>query len=255
MKLHRAILLLVLMVCFFSVSGQDYLITTRGDSIVGDMKLYTQGPEKKVLINQNKKKTYYPLTQTKRFRYKDEIYVPAKGPTGYTFMKLIKEGYVSMLAYQLENQVLYEGLYLMKKDGTGTEVPNLGFKKAMKKFLTECPSVNQKLENDEFGRRDLDAMLAEYNACITGNSVNHTRVIAQKQEQTKKISPWDALKDKVTSTADFNGKADALEMIDEIRAKISRSEKVPNFMIEGLKNSLRDVQVQEELDAALKEIQ
>jgi hypothetical protein len=170
-------------------------------------------------------------------------------------MKVLREGYVSLLGYQLENQIAYDGLYLLKRDGSGIEVPNLSFEKAMKKFLAECNAVVTKLENDVYGRKDLNTILDEYNNCIAGKSAEHGREIVQKQEQVKKISPWDELKDKVTATADFEGKADALEMIQEIRNKISRSEKVPNFMIEGLKSSLSPTGLQSELEVALKEIQ
>lgn len=247
--------LFLISACSFPLSAQDYLITSKGDSVAGDLKIYTMGPDKKVMVNQNKKKTYYPLLQIKTFRYKNDYYIPAKGPNGYTFMKVLREGYVSLLGFQLENQVTYDGLYLLKKDGTGTEVPNLSFEKAMKKFFAECNAVVSKLENDTYGRKDLNVIIDEYNNCISGKSAAQGREITKKQEQVKKISPWDDLKEKVTSAADFAGKTDALDMIEEIRNKISRSEKVPNFMIEGLKSSLAPAGLQSELEAALKEIQ
>ena len=244
---------LILLFACSTAFAQDYVITSKGDSLAGDLKIFTMGADKKVMVNENKKKTYVALFQVKEFRYKDEMYKPVKGPAGYTFMKLVKPGYLSLFAFQLENQVTYDGLYLQKKDGSGIEVPNLGFKKAMKKFLTECPAVSLKLDTDVYGRKDLTIIIDEYNACIAGNTAAQNRALAQIQEQTKKSSPWESLREKVEA-ADFSGKADALEMIDEIRKKISRSEKVPNFMIEGLKSSLSGTTLQTELDAALNEI-
>jgi hypothetical protein len=247
---------LFLILCVFGkAQAQDYLITSKGDSVSGDLRIFTIGPEKKVMVAQNKKKTYYTLFQIKSFRYKNENFIPVKGPNGYTFMKVLREGYVSLLGFQPENQVTYDGQFLLKRDGTGIEVPNLGFEKAMKKFLSECNAVVSKLENDVYGRKELSIIIDDYNKCIEGKSAERGREIVQQKEQVKKISPWDELSNKVKNAADFSGKADALEMIEEIKNKISRSEKVPNFMIEGLKSSLSGTTLQPELETALKEIQ
>jgi hypothetical protein len=250
------VLSMFLILCVSTVSrAQDYLITSKGDSVAGDLKIFSMGPEKKVMVNQNKKKTYYTLFQIKNFRFRNENYIPVKGPGGYTFMKVLREGYVSLLAFQLENQVTYDGLYLQKRDGSGMEVPNLSFEKAMKKFLAECNAVVSKLESDVYGRKDLNAIIDDYNNCISGKSAERGREIVQKQEQVRKTSPWDELNNKVKAAPDFAGKADAIEMIQEIKNKISRAEKVPNFMVEGLKSSLLDTGLQADLETALKEIQ
>src|SRR5690606_11768179 len=122
------------------------------------------------------------------------------------------------------------------------------------RFLTECPSVAYKLENDEFSRKDLHVLVDEFNICIDTKSTAQEKVISIKQAQTKKINHWDNLYDKVNALADFNGKGDALEMINEIKSKISRAEKIPNFMVEGLKESLKTTAPQEDLNNALNEL-
>ena len=82
----------------------------------------------------------------------------------------------------------------------------------------------------------------------------HIETAVEEKEQTKKASPWAALEQKVQESPEFKGKADAIEMIQEIRNKISKGEKVPNFMIEGLKSSLADTAMTEELNLALAEL-
>ena len=59
----------------------------------------------------------------------------------------------------------------------------------------------------------------------------------------------------VKAAADFDGKPNALEMIQEIKGKIERSEKIPNFLVDGLKSVLKDDSFQPALANALKEIQ
>ena len=43
-------------------------------------------------------------------------------------------------------------------------------------------------------------------------------------------------------------------MISEIKGKVSTSQKVPNFLIEGLKNTLNQDVFKTDLDNALKEL-
>jgi hypothetical protein len=127
----------------------------------------------------------------------------------------------------------------------------------MRKFLDDCPTVAIKIENDILNKRDLHQIVDEYNACMQGRPAAppQTAATAAKPTQPEKsTSAWDVLETKVKSEPDFAGKADALEMIGEIKNKISTSQKVPNFLIEGVKNSLNQDVFKTELENALKEI-
>lgn len=248
-------LILVFMLVYTCSHAQDYLVTTKGDTLRGEIKPLTYGADKKVQITgEDKKKNVFPLFQVKAYSLKNETFQPVKGPNGYTFMKLIKPGYLSLYTFQLENQVTYDGQFLLKKDGSGTEVPNLAFKKILKNFLSECPVVADNIDKGSYSKKDLNQIIDDYNACISSRTADHDKVVAQRIEQTKKMSSWDVLETKVKEKADFEGKSDALEMISEIKNKIARSEKVPNFVVEGLKSSLAKADLQTELDNALKEL-
>lgn len=248
----------LLVTLFFTPTGghaQDYVITSLGDTITGHIKPLFHGVDKKVqLTGEDKKKTVYAMFQVRAFRYKDEIYQPLKGPEGYTFMKLIKSGYLSLYSFQLPNQVAFDGLFLFRRDGEGTEVPNLNFKRYMRRFLEDCPEVSARIEKGDLGKKELNQIIDEYNLCIEKNTVDHSKVIADKEAQTKIISSWDILEQKVKNEPDFEGKSNALEMIQEIKSKVSASEKIPNFLLEGLKSTLNQDIFKVELDNALKEI-
>lgn len=250
------ILLFLLMMLIYQCAGaQDYIITTKGDSISGEVKPLSFGVEKKVQVTTPEgKKSVFSILQTKTFRYKDEIYQPVKGEKNYVFMKLLKPGYLSLYAFQQENQVTYDGRYMVKKDGSRLEVPNLSFKKLMSKFLSECPDVVAKIDAGELGKRSVDAIIDEFNACIQNRTLDHGKIIAKLEDQSKKMSAWDILEDKVKSKENFEGKTDALEMITDIRNKIQRDEKVPNFLLDGLKNSLSKADLTTEYENAVKEL-
>jgi len=236
--------------------GQDYIVTIQGDTIKGNVKPLTYGPDKKVQVTEpGKKKVVYPFFKVKSFFFDGDTYQPVKGPDGYTFMKVIKSGYLSLFSFQQKDQTTFDGVFLTKRDGTGMEVPNLTFKKGMKNFLEDCPSVAGKIENDKLNKRDLHQIVDEYNACIDKeNTAVEPTVVAKPPQSEINTSAWDALESKVKSQPDFAGKDDALEMISEIKNKIATSQKVPNFLVEGLKSSLNQDVFKVELENALKEI-
>ncbi|HEY0772285.1 MAG TPA: hypothetical protein VGD31_18315, partial [Sphingobacteriaceae bacterium] len=134
------------------------------------------------------------------------------------------------------------------RDGSGIEVPNLTFKKSITKFLSDCPTVADKVEKGDLGRREIETIVTEYNNCINKNT-NEVAV------ETKKLDPLDVLEQKVKAKPTFEGQNDALDMIAEMKKKVQRKEKVPNFMVEGLKNALSSqTDLTTDLDAALKEL-
>jgi hypothetical protein len=234
-------------------SAQDFIVTIQGDTITGEVKPLTFGPDKKVQITEpGKKKVIYPFFKIKSFTLDNEVYQPVKGPQGYTFMRLIKGGYLSLYAFQSNpSQNLYDGQYLLKMGGEGIEVPNITFKKGMKRFLDDCPDVADKIDSDVLNKKDMLQIIDQYNACIAENVADSRKVAASKPSPTA-VQAWDALETKVKSESDFPEKENALEMIGEIKNKIATSQKIPNFLVEGLKTALTQDQFKAELDSALK---
>src|SRR5687767_4710050 len=112
------VLIALLLMLAYQCSAQDYVVTTKNDTIRGDVKPLLYGADKKVQVTAaDKKKTVLPITQTLGFSLRGEIFHPVRTDAGYTFMKLLKPGYLSLYAFQLENQMTYDGRYLLKKDG------------------------------------------------------------------------------------------------------------------------------------------
>lgn len=249
------ILLFVLLMLVYQCAGaQDYVLTAKGDSLTGEVKPLLYGPEKRVQIHsEDNQKTSLSLFQVRAFSSNGEIYHPVKGDNGYVFMKLIQTGYLSLYAYQLENQTRFDGLFLRKNDGESMSVPNLGFKKYLGQFLDDCPDVAAKIKDGELGKRDLDKIVTAYNSCVNSRTVDHDKIMAEHDERTTKINAWEALEEKI-GEREFGEKTNALEMITEIRKKIERRESIPNFLVEGLKNSLKNTGLDADLEQALSQI-
>jgi hypothetical protein len=249
------LIFLILMLAYQCSSAQDYVVTSRNDTIRGDVKPLLYGPEKKVQVTTaDRKKTVYAITQTKSFVYKNDVYHPVRNERGYVYMKALQVGYLTLYAFQLDNQATYDGRYLVKRDGGRLEVPNLGFKKAMSKFLDDCETVAARISEGELNKTAMTQIVDEYNRCIEGRTSESIKVITANRAQEKNAGPWQALEEKVKAEPEFEGKKDALDMIAEAKKKVASSEKIPNFLLEGLKSALAGRNVQPELENALKQV-
>lgn len=253
----HVLLLVLLMLVYQCARAQDVLITQKGDTVRGNIKLLSFSAEKKVQVTTtDKKKQVYSIFQVHNFILKSEKYVPVKGPNGYAFMKVIKEGYLSLYAFQLKDQLTYDGTFLKKKDSEGIEVPNLTFRKQMTKYLSDCPEVSAQVDDGKLGKSDLEKIIDAYNNCISqkSNAVAEKPVIVDTRAQSVASSPWDALEEKIKSKPDFEGKTDALDMVGEIKSKLNQNQKIPNFLLDGLKRSLANTDLTGDFEKAVQSL-
>jgi hypothetical protein len=245
------LLFFILLMAYQCASAQDYVITVRGDSLSGDVRPLFFGAEKKVQLTTADDKTLYSITEVRAFAKDGEVFHPIRGERGYEFMKLLQPGYLSLYAYQMENQMRFDGLWLQKRDGAHLIVPNLGFRKYISQFLEDCPNVADKVKEGQFTRRDLTEIIDAYNSCIGQRTAQHVGAIAQLETQNEKVAPWQNLEDSIQKK-EFADKGTALEMVAEIRKKIRDNERIPNFLIEGLKGTLNGHGLDDELKTALQ---
>lgn len=246
--------------CFFPLlllfvirpaTAQDYIVTNLGDSLTGEVKPLLYGSEKRVqFTDADGEKSTFTIFEVREFSYEGDVFHPVKGDNGYVFMKLLQPGYLSLYAYQPENQTRFDGRFLRKLDGESMVVPNLGFKKYLSRFMEDCPEVAARIEAGEFSKRNLDELIDSYNTCVIERTASQQQAMAGKEAQYNKISPWIALEDDVRER-NFSEKATALEMIAEVKKKILRQEHIPNFLLEGLRNSLKGTGLSQALEEAV----
>lgn len=236
----------------------DYLVLTAGDTLYGKVVHLSYGSEHKVQLTEpGKKKVVYSTMQVRSFRMKDDTYHLLKLYNRYMFMRLITPGYLSLYSFQPDNQANWDGRYLHKLDGQGIEVPNIGFKKRMTDYLSDCPEVAEQISEGNLSRNDLDDIINQYNLCIDQHTSSRQQEIPEKAKDevpVEKLNPWSELESAIKATESLTDKESILEMITEAKLKVGRGEKLPNFLIEGLKKSLaQKSDLSELLEKALKE--
>lgn len=253
MKARIASTLFVTILFYSSQSAlcQDFIVTTKGDSLKGKVKLLMNSYEKMAqVVSDTKKKSTVSIMKIRTVTINNERFDPIRYGDSYTFMKLIKGGYLSLYGYQLERQTTYDGQYLLKMDGKGTEVPNLGFKRIMSAFLNDCEDVSASITKGTLNRGDLMQIIDDFNACILKRSTMPAASV-QVIAANSTLTAWTELENSV-QVSSLQTKADALEMIGDIKSKLSRGEKLPKFLVEGLKESLGgDAELTEALNKAL----
>ena len=246
------LLFLICMLIYKCTSAQDYVVTTSGDTIRGEVKLLSFGTDQKVQVKKDDGKEVYSIIKTQTVWMDNELYHPIKGPSGhYEYMKPIRLGYLSLYAFQ--NGSRFDGMFLVKADGNSLELPNLAFKKFMTNFLQECESVTTRIDQGELQKKDIEQITDEFNACIQKN----TRSDLVRKDTPVPIAPdaWNTLEGKVNQSPDFEGKSTALEMIADIKKRTAKKEKVPNFVVDGLKSILSgQPNLIEPLEKALAEL-
>jgi len=236
------ICLLLVLSSSFSFAQNDFAITTKGDTLRGELRiLLYENITDKLQVKTANKKTIFVASQILSFKRNGEIYRTVKRDNSYHFMKVIKDGFLSLLAFNSTIQMAWDGQYLAKRDGSGMDVPNLSFKKLVGKFLSECEDIVNQLETDKLHKRDLEKIIDTYNNClqtqpqaIVNAPTPQPTPIPVENEKTL------ALKNLATKieNENFSSKADALDLLKDIQTKVSKNENVPNYLIEGLKSYL-----------------
>jgi len=260
MRNIKMLKLLVIILCltgYLTTSAQsDYIVLTLGDSLKGKVAFLNYGIDQKVqFTDENKKRTVYTMKQVKAFQYNDEIYHLVKLNDRYSYLKLITSGYLSLYAFQLDNQQNWDGRYLFKRDGKGMEVPNIGFKKKMGEFVADCDELSMEISGGELGRNDLLDILKKYNSCIDQRTALIGMTQQQKIVSAEKANTWNELETKTKASDSLNDKEAVLEMIGEARSKTEKGEKIPKFLIDGLKRAFEgNLELENLLTEILKEI-
>src|SRR5690349_18328851 len=96
----KSVIIIALMLCVSSIAvGQkEYAVLFKGDTIKGELKIFSNDNLDRVQITGQKRLTYSAL-QVKSL-YKDKVtYQPVKFENTVRFMQLLKSGYLSIYAF------------------------------------------------------------------------------------------------------------------------------------------------------------
>lgn len=223
-------LLAFVLISKISIS-QNFIIDLKGDTLRGEIIIELPNnnyDEVQLKTDDNKirMKAYQFLSLVK-----DSVtYKPVKYAEKYHLMKLISEGYLSH--YQFRNETYDFGSnFLVKIDGDGIEVPNIGFKKGMRDYVSECPELSERINNKELTRKDLEEIITEYNNCVDRNTIKTQLDVSKVVDANNPtIKLLNDLQSKISSDNE-----ELLTLIRDIKGKIAEGKSVPAYLISALK--------------------
>lgn len=252
-NLHIIATTIIFFIVFQSsiVAQSDYAVNVKGDTLRGDLKIITSDPVDHLQVMIGNKKSNYTALQIKNIFHSGVNYRTVKYENSYQFMKLKKNGYLSLLEFREPGQQVMHSQYLSKSDGSGIEVPNLSFKKTLAKYLSDCKDVSARIEKGDFGKRDLENIIDLYNVCIQTKTESMAIKTQPVVVDSEKVLAVKNLAAKVESESLLT-KKDALDVLKDIQSKVSKNEAIPNYLIEGLKSYLIDTpSLNKDLDALI----
>ncbi|MBS1507835.1 MAG: hypothetical protein JSS79_14430 [Bacteroidetes bacterium] len=218
----------------------DFAVMHKGDTLRGEIKILSYEMMDKIQVATKEKKTIYTALQIKTLQKGEVSYEPIRYDNTIRFMKVLKSGYLSFYAFNPSNQLTWDGRYLYKKDGNGVELPNLTFKKTLSNFLSDCPNIRDRINAGEFSKREIEKIIDLYNECLQSKTeALNILPVRTDSQNTSIVKAIDNLTAKIEGE-NFLTKKDALDMLKDIRTKVSKNEAVPHYLVEGLKSYLLD---------------
>lgn len=230
--------ILLFLVAYSVLAQSDYLVTTKSDTLMGDIRILSYDQLDRVQVNRNGKKEIYSAIDVLILKKGEDFYKSVQMDKSIRVMKIIKSGYLSLYGFKLPNQSTFDGLYLLKLDGSSMEVPNLGFKKIMASYLEDCEEVSTKLKNGDLGKGNIKEIVDAYNVCVS----KEKPVVPASPESLNKINQIEAiqnLKNKIKEQT-FSTKEDALDILGDIESKVDRNETISKYLLDGLQSALKD---------------
>jgi hypothetical protein len=246
----RKLCFLILLLPFGISAQSDYLVNNRGDTVRGTIRFQMVANLEHVSVKGLKKENYL-ATAVRRVCFRGVHYKPVQFSGTIKFMQIITDGYLSLLAFQPQGVMNYDGRLLQKRDGKMMEVPTLTFKRQMAAFVQDYAGLAQRIEDGEFSRNELGKIISEYNEFIsskTGTVETKANPIDPEVATQNQISPPDEkqktkmnlltdLKTEIQKT-EMESKGDVLDMVVSVEERIKENKTVPNYLLQGLSERL-----------------
>ncbi len=242
MRFAARLMVILMLLVGVGASAQDYAITLKGDTLRGKANIMNYDILDRI--------DFFDLKQDKKFKFTSiqlkEVgmnghrYHTIRTDYGFRMAQLEKAGYLSLYLAQSPRGTNYEVQWLVKKDGSSIEVPNLAFKRTMMEFLSDCGEVSDRIKKDELHRKELLLIIDQYNSCLASRS-NAAQPVAAVTPAAETISTQPSnpqaddltkLKDEISADPSVASKNDLLDLITDIIQKVKDQKSVSRYQLD-----------------------
>ena len=229
---------------------EGYVAKVNYDTIYGKVSLHIRkGQLQQVSVKNDDGRENFQVYQVLGCRTEDgSIYHTKKILGKYQFAKLVYPGYASYYYYTTEEMTTesFTEPVLIKPDGEYVTFSALAFRKRVSEFLGDCEAVKLKIENGEYKRKDLEKILDDYNSCISSQTEMRALAKAGKPslsgDEMANVEKFSRFINKVAVNKEFNGDEELMEMLNDVKEKLSTKAPIPGYLSGAITDKLKDHQ-------------
>lgn len=223
-----------------TLQAQDLLVMASGDTLTGTVDvLFPDKYYEEITFDDGESKRRLKAYEFVGFVKGDDIFKSLKNGTKYQIMRLKKPGYLSLYEYRIDEAYNYSGLFASLKDGNGTDVPNMNFKKVMSKFLSDCNAVSLGVKEGEYKRKNIDELVDDYNACISQNTIE-SRSGKSTTIMTTEAAALAIEANDILTEAQSLDQDQLTSMLEDVIEKIREGEEVPAYLKKALEDQVSE---------------
>lgn len=234
------LLAFVLLAISSAKAKENWVVTLKNDTIYGKIGFVIRGAYEmdELTVKKGKEKHKFKPIELKRINKAGNEYVPLKIDGKYQFALVISEGYLSYYKFVNPDSNAYEDFsqsILTKMDGTSVQLSNIGFMKSVRKYLSDCQPLENKIKNSEYKPKDIDDVIIYYNEWIDSRSLKQEPENSVNLDQAALIS---SIISKVEADEELSKNSELLEMLNDVKGKIKNGKSVPGYLKNGVIDGL-----------------
>lgn len=197
-----------------SVQAQgDYLVTLNNDTLYGKIGFIQNRFYDEVILENDKKKETFKSFQIVTAFVDEANYEPLTFNNKKVIGRCLVKGRISHYQVVGETGNTFSTGLLVKSDNEQLIVSNIGFRKLLSAFVSDCNDLSKRITNKELRSSDLNKIIEIYN-----NDCDEQRADGPETNTNIELSEF-------------------AQLILDITSKMEKGEKIPNYMVEALKNS------------------
>ncbi len=253
--MNKIICLYIFCISFVAAGAQDQLILATGDTLNGKIEiLLPSSAYEEIMFENDDVKKRYKAFEFVSFIDDGTQYRTVKFGDKYRIMEVESDGYLSLLRFRSDEAFAFNAQFLYKIGGEGVEVPNFMFKKAMMNYMEDCGPVKEALAEGNYRKKDLEELVATYNACMAAKTEDRMEEFREKEILAKSSPLIDELTNVKLQSEQM--KDDELtNMLEDVILKLKSGESVPNYLKNALTEHVSDGhQLKQPIEVLVKQL-
>ena len=156
-------------ISLFATAQKDYVVTLKGDTVYGSATILPDRLYDKVSLKGEGGKQEFKSIHISTVNIEGKFYDPINYNNKRIFGQRAVKGPLSLYKLRPEKEFEFYVEILIDQKQETSQVPNIGFKKIMSRFFSDCPELAQKIESKELVKNDMEEIISTYNSTCAGD--------------------------------------------------------------------------------------